>query len=301
MQTLSAFDSRLADVAGVSIRSAGELYGSDGEGLPLVVIENALGSAVLALQGAHLVSFRPAGAEDLLWLSPKAVFTPGKAIRGGIPLCLPWFGGHPEGKPAHGFARAQPWTLDAVRTLPDGKTELDLSLTPNAAVSALWPHDFLFELRVTVGRELTLALTAHHRGDTPVPFSSAFHTYFSVPDVVLATIDGLQGTTYIDTVGGAHTRHTQLGALQVAGPTDRVYLDVPAVQSIATARGAIRIDSDTRSAVVWNPWEYANNVPDVGSDGYRRFVCVERGDVFDNALQLAPGERYHRSMTLSLA
>ncbi|WP_169307421.1 D-hexose-6-phosphate mutarotase [Chitiniphilus eburneus] len=300
MQTLSAFDSRLADVAGVSVANSTEIHGGDGAGLPMLVVENALGRAELTLQGAHLTSFVPAGGHDLLWLSPKATFVPGKAVRGGIPLCLPWFGGHPEGKPAHGFARNHTWTLVGAEALADGTTRVTLELLPSDATRALWPDDFVARLAVTVGGSLTLALRFEHRGDHEVPFSSAFHTYFAVPDVAQADIEGLDGCTFINTVGGANTRQPQQGTLRLDGPTDRVYLDVPAVQAIRTAQGTTRIESDTRSAVVWNPAEFALNIADVG-DAYRHFVCVERGDVFDDARPLAAGGVYEKWLTLSLA
>ncbi|MBM3115313.1 D-hexose-6-phosphate mutarotase [Jeongeupia naejangsanensis] len=299
MTSLSAFDSRLTDVAGVSILPSSSVYGGE-TGLPLLSVENAQGKALIALQGAHLVSFVPAGGEDLLWLSPKVVFTEGKAIRGGIPLCLPWFGGHPGGKPAHGFARISEWQLEAAELLADGTTRVTLVLTPNALSSTLWGDDFRAELVVTVGHAVTLALSFTHLGASPVTFSQAFHTYFAVGDVAQATISGLDGTTFINTVGGANTRNLQAGSLQLGEATDRVYVNVPEVQTIATAGRTIRIASDTRSAVVWNPWaESAAKMADVG-DAWREYLCVERGDVFDNAIELAPGATYRVAMTLSL-
>ncbi|AOX99769.1 D-hexose-6-phosphate mutarotase [Jeongeupia sp. USM3] len=300
MTSLSAFDSRLTDVAGVSIVSSSSVYGGESE-LPLLAVENAQGKALIALQGAHLVSFVPAGGGDLLWLSPKVVFTEGKAIRGGIPLCLPWFGGHPGGKPAHGFARISNWQIAGAEVLDDDSSSVTLVLTPNALSQALWGDDFRATLIVTVGRVLTLDLRFEHRGAKPVSFSQAFHTYFAVSDVTQAKIDGLDGTTFINTVGGANTRNPQTGTLQLADPTDRVYVSVPAVQTIATPARTIRIDSDTRSAVVWNPWaESAAKMADIG-DAWREYVCLERGDVFDNAVELAPGATYRVAMTLSLA
>ncbi|GHD57381.1 D-hexose-6-phosphate mutarotase [Jeongeupia chitinilytica] len=299
MTSLSAFDSRLTDVDGVSIISSSTVFGGEG-GLPLLAVENAQGKALIALQGAHLVSFVPAGGEDVFWLSPKVAFTEGKAIRGGIPLCLPWFGGHPDGKPAHGFARISQWQLAAAETVADGATRVTLVLEPSDLSQKLWGEDFRAELVVTVGSALTLDLRFEHRGRTPVAFSQAFHTYFAVDDVRQSTIGGLDGTTFINTVGGANTRHAQSGALQLAGPTDRVYVNVPAVQTITTPSRTIRIDSTTQSAVVWNPWaESAANMADIG-DAWSQYLCVERGDVFDNAAELAPGASYRATMTLSV-
>lgn len=78
-------------------------------------------NTLFALQGAHLLSWKPAGEEEVLWLSNNTPFKNGVAIRGGVPVCWPWFGpAAQQGLPAHGFARNLPWTLKSHREDADG-------------------------------------------------------------------------------------------------------------------------------------------------------------------------------------
>lgn len=293
------FSTVLANVNGVRLTTSSAHFDLAGDGLPLLVIENNFGSAALLIQGAHLVSFIPAGKQDVLWLSPNAIFAPSKAVRGGIPLCMPWFGGHPDGLPSHGFARSMDWTLQSARNLDDGRTEIVMGLKESEQTRALWPHAFHFEFTVIVGETLELSMTARNLSDTTVPYTYAFHTYFAVSDYTQIAVKGLADCNYIDTIG-VERRLVQDGDVTFTGTTDRVYLDVPTVQTIVDADRTIQISSSTQSAVVWNPGDYAINIGDIGSDAYRQFVCVERGDVFDNALTLAAGEAHTATMTLSV-
>jgi glucose-6-phosphate 1-epimerase len=288
----------LAGATGVRLVSSREYYAQQsGDDLPLVVVENPLGTAIFALQGCHLLSFTPAAGKDLLWVSPLGTFTPGKAIRGGIPLCLPWFGNHPDGLQSHGFARASDWTLEQVINRADGATELTLSFTSDEATLAQWPHAFRFEMNIVVGATLQLTLQVDNLSDTPAPFTYAFHTYFAVEDYTQSPILGMEELTYIDTLGEVTRRH-QSGQLQLSGSTDRVYLDVPAVQTIIDGARQIKIESTAHSSVVWNPGEFAEKMADVGQY-HQQFVCVERGDVFDNAIVIAPKSSFSAVMTLS--
>jgi glucose-6-phosphate 1-epimerase len=296
--TQQDFSTVLANVNGVRLTTTSAHFNLAGDGLPLLVVENELGSAAIVIQGAHLISFIPTGAQDVLWLSPNAIFEPTKAVRGGIPLCMPWFGGHPEGLPSHGFARSTDWTLQSARNLADGRTEIVMSLQDSEQTLALWPHAFKFEFTILVGASLELSMQAQNLSDTTVPYTYAFHTYFAVSDYTQVSVTGLADLNYIDTLG-VECRLVQDGDVVFTGSTDRVYLDVPEVQTIVDGARIIRISSSAQSAVVWNPGEHAQNISDIGSDAYQQFVCVERGDVFDNALTLAAGASHTATMTLS--
>ncbi len=275
-----------------------ELHASGDAGLPMLVVENALARAVVALQGAHLLAFRPSGRREMLWLSPKTALAPGIPIRGGIPLCLPWFGPGADGKSMHGFARNRSWSLLRADRLESGETHLVFGLTGDASVSPLWPHAFVFRFDVLVGQSLTLGIVVENRGRQTAPLAFAFHTYFAVPDVADIRIAGLDGTAYIDKTD-SWARKRQTGEVQISAPTDRIYLDVPAQQTLKASAGDIRIESDAPCAVVWNAWDNDRNMPDLGAGNHVGYVCVERGDVADRALMLAPGERYRRWMILA--
>ncbi len=298
----SSLSAERLEAAGIRIVNSTELFPAlhlaGNPPLPMLVADNALGRAVIALQGAHLMAFRPAGQREMLWLSPKCVLEAGKPIRGGIPLCLPWFGPGPDGKTLHGFARNMPWTVIAAEKQNTGSTRLVLELAGDASVSAMWPHAFAFKLEVVVGSELKLSIAAENRGTDTAPFAFAFHTYFAVPDVAKVRVAGLDGTTYIDKVDN-FTRKPQHGDVTISAVTDRVYLDVPARQTITSADGQINIDSASRGAVVWNAWTNDKNMADLGEGNHVGYICVERGDFADFAVTLPPGGRYRTSMTLS--
>ena len=290
---------------GVTQIQSTQLYPSQHQpgdaGLPMLLVENRQARAVIALQGAHVMSFQPKGQREMLWVSPKTLFESGKPIRGGIPLCLPWFGPHSEDKTwLHGFARTRQWTLVGSNTLADGATRLVLELSGDATLCALWPHDFLFHLEIVVGKTLRLEMTVENRGQTPAPLAFAFHTYFSVPDVVKAVISGLEGTSFIDKTDNL-ARKTQQGEFALDAMTDRIYLDVPAKQRIKSEDGAITIESTSKCAVVWNAWHNDKNIGDIGEGNHVGYVCVERGDAADHAVTLAPGAPYRCWMVLALA
>jgi D-hexose-6-phosphate mutarotase len=303
MTDQSAFK-QLIDTAGIELANSTAIYPQlhqpGDAGLPLLLVENRLGRAVIALQGAHLLAFRPAGRSEMLWLSPKCVLQAGKPIRGGIPLCLPWFGAGPDGQTMHGFARTLPWSLVSAGIQDDGATCLTLELAGDASLCALWPHAFAFRLDVVVGAELKLRMTAENRGARAAPLAFAFHTYFAVADVAAASVTGLEGTTFIDKTDGL-TRKTQHGAVTISALTDRVYLDVPARQTLQDAAGevAIEIECDASCAVVWNAWNNDANIADLGAGNHVGYLCVERGDVADRAVTLAPGAAYRTTMTLA--
>lgn len=303
MSNLSASPiNALLKLAGVETLSSTQLYPAlhqpGDAGLPMLVVANALGRAVIALQGAHVMAFQPAGGREMLWVSPKCILAPGKAIRGGIPLCLPWFGPSADGKVAHGFARTQNWSPIAAELMEDGATRLVLELAGDAASSVQWPHAFVFQLELIVGRELVLNLSAQNDSDQPAPLSFAFHTYFVVPNVAEARVGGLDATTYIDKMDGA-TRKPQVGDVIINAVTDRVYLDVPKRQTLRGGDAQVNIDSDAKCAVVWNAWTNDKTIADMGEGNHVGYLCVERGDVADHAQTLAPGASYRTTMTLS--
>jgi len=288
--------------AGIKLVNSTELYPAQHQagdaGLPMLVVENDLGRAILALQGAHLMSFQPSGKREMLWVSPKSVLAAGQPIRGGIPLCMPWFGPGADGTMPHGFGRIMDWSLIEAEVCGDGSTRVVLELVGDAAVCALWPHAFSFRLEVVVGSRLTLALSAENRSATGAPFAFAFHTYFAVPNVADARVAGLENTTYIDKTDSM-ARKAQQGDVAITAMTDRVYLDVAAAQTLKIATGNVRIESDAKCAVVWNCWTNDKNIADIGEGNHVGYICVERCDVADRAVTIPAGGKYQMAMALS--
>ena len=198
----------------------------------LLVVETPSGTARLHTYGAHLVSWVPTGGADVLWVSPRSAYTPGAAIRGGVPLCFPWFGPHPSGAgPAHGFARTSVWRLVEATDLPDddahsgGGVAVTLALTEqdvDPALTSVWPHPFEARVRLVVGRELSLSLAVTNTGGTPFAVSEALHTYLAVGDVREVAITGLEEQPFTDRLGPGDQPPAGR-ALGINAETDRVY------------------------------------------------------------------------------
>lgn len=289
------------EAAGVRVVNSAEVYPAlhkaGDAGLPLAVVENRLGRAVIALQGAQLMEYAAAGKTALLWVSPQCILEPGRSIRAGIPLCLPWFGPGKDGAPQHGFARVMDWTLVGAEAQANGTTRLTLELASEKTIHPVWPHAFSFKLEVVVGARLELKMRAENRSTATAPFAFAMHTYFAVPDAAEVRVSGLEGTAFIDKIE-LPERKVQQGEIAITGLTDRIYLDVPAVQTIRTADGAIRIESDTKCAVVWNAWTNDKNMADLGDGNHVGYICVERGDVDERAVTIPARGAYECWMTL---
>lgn len=265
-----------------------------GDGPTLAEIDNALGSASIALEGGQILTWAPKGQEAVVWLSPQAKYVAGKSLRGGVPVCWPWFGPHAteSGFPAHGFARNKPWEVVSSEQLADGATRLALKLRQDQETAGWWPHRAELTLAVTVGAALRIELTTRNLGDQPLTLSEALHTYFHVGDIEGVSVSGLEGCAFLDKVDGG-SRKTQDGAVTIAGEVDRVYLGTTATTVIHDTglKRRIRIaKSGSRSTVVWNPWaEKGAKFGDMGDDGYRRMLCVETANALDDAVTVAPG------------
>lgn len=285
---------------GVSCVNSPELYPDlhrAGEaGLPLLVVNNVHAKAVIALQGAQVLSFLVHEKPELLWMSPLCKLEKGKAIRAGIPLCLPWFG-PADGGMQHGFARVSDWTLVSTEILADGATRLLLELAGEVSPQKVWPHAFCFRLEINVGQKLTLELSVENRSDLPAPLSCLFHTYFAVPDVAHVRVTGLEGKGFIDKLDSG--RKTQNGAVTIQSAMDRIYLDVPTEQILEATDRKVIIESNAAACVVWNAWDQDRNIADMGEGSHAGYLCVERGDVADHGVILPPGATHQIWMKLS--
>jgi glucose-6-phosphate 1-epimerase len=271
-----------------------------GSGLPLLHINTDQCQAVLALNGGQLLSFKPNGGDELLWVSPNCRFSAGTSLRGGIPLCLPWFGPHPSDpqQPNHGIARTQPWTLQAAQRDAQGRAVLTLGFTHRADAS--FDHDFSAELTLTLGASVSLCLTLNNHSNTAFNASWVMHTYFAVSDISQVTVDGLDGCQYTDKVAGG-TRLTQQGPLTFAGEVDRVYEGVLHDISVSDATRRLAIKSQgCPSVVAWNTGAtLAAQIADIGPDNHRGYACLERGACAGDAWRLPPGESQQAQMSIT--
>lgn len=276
-------------------------------GLPRVGIAGRHGTAEIYLQGAHVTAWHPAGvATPVLWLSRESRFEPGKAIRGGVPICFPWFGAHATdpNAPAHGFARVRDWTLIDAAEDADGIVSVTMELTAADAASAAWPHAFEARYRVSVGPSLTLDLSVRNPGREPFSFEEALHSYFAVQDVRQVTITGTEDTEYLDKVASFARRRQPREPIRATAETDRVYLDTRATCEIHDPglRRTIAIhkrESDT--TVIWNPWiDKARAMADFGNDEWTEMVCVETCNTGAQARTLQAGDTHTMSAILTV-
>ncbi|MFM8330476.1 MAG: D-hexose-6-phosphate mutarotase [Candidatus Methylumidiphilus sp.] len=261
-------------------------------GLALAEIDNPHGRASLVLQGAHLIDWTPRGAQPVLWLSPKAHFAAGKAIRGGVPICWPWFGAAADpALPAHGYARTTAWQVTASAERGDGATQIGLSLPQTAESLALWPHATPLRLCVTVGETLEIELVTGNLGAAAVRVGQALHAYFRVGDVRRIALHGLDGRPYWDKTDGG--RKTQAGPVLFTAETDRIYLDAPGDCLIddPVLNRRIRVQKrGSASTIVWNPWaQRAGELADIGADAWPGMVCVESANAAEDVVVIEPG------------
>ncbi len=240
--------------------------------------------------GAHLTSWISAGGVERLYLSRKALFRPGAAIRGGVPVIFPQFAG--EGPlPKHGFARGLPWQLVAAAQPGQGAANASFRLGDSDATRAIWPHAFRAELRVSIGGAvLETRLSVENTGKSEISFTVALHTYIRVADIGEVRLRGLNGLRYRDTAQGGAASVGQAHELRIEGEVDRIYFDAPARLELVDALGRLRIESiGFADAVVWNPGAgRAAALGDLDAEGYRRFLCVEAANI-GIPVRLAPG------------
>lgn len=262
--------------------------------LCMAVINNAHAAAIITLAGGHVMTYTPHGGKPLLWVSPKSAFEPGKGLRGGVPVCWPWFANQvedPQNKPGHGLVRTMLWSVESARALPGGETELRLRVSDTPETRAVWPHAFGLELAVTVGPRLRLEWTARNPGSQPFTYTGAFHPYLVVSDVYQVMLRGLEGVDYLDK-NDAFARKTQAGPLRFAGPVDNVYLNTTAdlaIEDPGLGRTIRIAKSGSHTTVVWNPYHNDARIPDMEPGSHRQFFCAEAANAAEDVITVAPG------------
>ncbi|MCG6266505.1 D-hexose-6-phosphate mutarotase [Vibrio furnissii] len=259
-------------------------------------------TAGIALHGGHVVSFQPAGQPDLIWMSDAAVFDGKAALRGGIPVCWPWFGR--LANPGHGFARTSEWQLIEHRENEHGVI-VTLGLAHNDATMAIWPYHFSVRLHVEVSEQLTVSLEITNTDEKAWVFSGALHTYLNVADITQVTTTGM-GPEYIDSLQDAKVCHGG-ETLVLTDTIDRVYTQPEAqvhVQDPVLQRTLIVENSGHNAAVLWNPWaQGAASLSDMTDEGYKTMLCVEstlHAPCLAAGKTLQPGEQHVLATTLSV-
>ena len=265
-------------------------------GLTFIGIKTALADAVLTVHGGHIMEFTPAGEKPLLWMSQNSWYAEDKPLRGGIPICWPWFGAHASdsSKPAHGFARSSNWELKTVEENSDGTMKVAFCLDETLVSCDCEP--FLLEVVYTIGKSLTVELTTFNRSSASFEIATALHTYFNVGDIEKVTVSGMDGVTYDNRVVGQEENGlTQKGDITFGIEVDRVYYsENTVVIHDPVMERQIRVSkSNSRTTIVWNPWiRKAKAMPDFGDEEYHGMLCVEAANALSDKVTIPAGGRH---------
>lgn len=248
--------------------------------------------ARISLEGAHILSCTPSGAKPLLWMSPIDPEEPGKPLRGGIPICWPWFAGERPG-PAHGIARTSQWVLTDTTSAPH-QLRLMLEL-PEATIARQLPGErWRLQAEFLLGQTLSVSLISTNLSDKPQVLSQALHTYLPVRSIHSTRLWGLEGASYVDQVTGVAS-NSQHGAVTFSGEVDRIYYDHRSPIQLENGDDHLLVISrdGSQSVVVWNPWiEKSARLSQFPDDGYLEMVCIEAANAGPDARILEPGESH---------
>jgi glucose-6-phosphate 1-epimerase len=264
-------------------------------GLPKVLITSTEATGEIYLLGANVTSWKPKGRDEVLFLSSQSRWEDGRAIRGGVPICFPWFGAKADDPkaPAHGFVRTKPWQLEDIAQTEDG-VAVSMFTASDENTKKWWPAEFRAVYRATFGSELALELELTNTGETSLHFEEALHAYLRVGNVEKVRVRGLDGVRYSDKTD-SNREKVQHGEIAIRSETDRVYLDTTGVIELddPSLQRRIRVTKEnSRTTVVWNPWvEKAHSLPDFADDEWKQMICIETSNVSGYSVALAPGQR----------
>jgi len=274
-------------------------------GLPRIHITGSRAEGEMYLHGAQVTSWKPAGNDEVLFLSTKSRWQEGQAIRGGIPICFPWFRAKADDPkaPAHGFVRTKSWQLESIVEEEPGVL-VSMSIESDEQTRRWWPADFRLVHRVVFGPELTLELVCTNTGKTRLRFEEALHTYNRVADVARVRLKGLDTVHFLDNTD-SNAAKVQRGDVKIASATDNAFLDAQNDVDLIDPEfhRYIRLEkNNSLTTVVWNPWrEGAARLSDLGDGEWTQYLCVEASNILDASVSLAPGEEHKMTAVLSSA
>ncbi len=271
-------------------------------GFEYIEVSNSVAKAKIALQGAHLFHYQRQNDETpILWVSEASNFILGESIRGGIPLCWPWFGMHKTNAdmPQHGFARTFMWKLLDSKDLQNS-SKLTLLLVSSEESLAFFPYKFELTYTLTIGKELTLELTTKNCDDKSFNITQALHTYFNISHISNIHVNGLEERPYFDALTSENK--IQKGNITFNQELDRVYQKVNTPISLVDSEREITISNrGSDSAIVWNPWlDKCSRMSAMKSDSYETMVCIESANAFDDIRTVTPNGIHHIKTTVTI-
>jgi glucose-6-phosphate 1-epimerase len=278
----------------------------EGQGnFPLIKISNEYAEATISVYAGQVLSFKPVGqTEDMMFVSSQAYYQTGKAIKGGTPICWPWFGPDPEnqGRASHGFVRDRLWQVRDVVSTQNGATQVTMGLVDLPETRAIWNYSFDLSIVITVGQTLTINLVTRNTGSESFSITQALHTYFKIGDLNQVRVLGLENKVYVDKVDRGQQK-TQSGVVTFSGECDRIYLDVPpqlTIEDRALNRQIKVTATNSKTAIVWNPGvDISAKMADLGDRDYEHFVCVETANAANEIIEIAAGDYYNLTANYS--
>lgn len=275
------------------------------DGLTFITVVNKFAEADICLYGAHVTNFRPYNTMEILWMSPESKFQEGLPIRGGIPVCFPWFGQHKTDAqmPLHGFVRIMEWDVAETKSEPSGETLVRLQLNSSEETKKYWPHDFNAELIVVVGKSLSVTLKVTNTSAELFEYTDALHSYFSLSSIENIVIEGLQNAVYHNQLeAGDFTQTEPVLKIQKAETRHYYNAESPCIIHDGVFRRKILVaKTGSKITTVWNPWEETSrNMSDMPDDAYQTFVCIETVNAFDDIIKLDAGESHETSAIIGL-
>jgi glucose-6-phosphate 1-epimerase len=274
-------------------------------GLPKVRITSPEVVGEMYLYGAHVTSWKPVGGEEVLFLSSQSRWEHGHAIRGGVPVCFPWFGDKADDPkaPAHGFVRTKAWQLESIAQVGAAVT-VSMFTESNEDTKRWWPAEFRMVHRATFGSELSLELVVTNTGTTSLRFEEALHAYHRVGNIADVRLRGLDTVHYLDKTD-SNRKKIQHGEIVIVSETDRVYLNTRDTIELEdpVLYHRIRVTKENSlTTVVWNPWvQKAHSLADLADDEWTQMICIESSNVSDFAVDLAPGQQHKMKAIVRVA
>lgn len=263
-------------------------------GLAYLDIKTPHCHSTIFFQGAQITHFQPIDKPPILWLSPSETFAPGHSLRGGIPICWPWFGTHPDASfPQHGFVRHQLWTLEAIEE-HSHTVVVRMRHPPQLLLREFWPYATELQVTFTLGKSLHMQVTTTNQETTAIKLTQALHSYFAIPNIDQLRVLGLMKTPFVEFAIPAMQTEEDI---HITKEIDRMYYNTRPQQQLKTAHGTIVVEREnSRSCVLWNPWiDKARRLTCFGDHDYQRMVCLETCNILDDAVHIAPRQSHSLS------
>ena len=258
----------------------------------MLTIENKYGFLKLNIHRGHILDWTSKRHfSPILWMSPLAVDFPAKPIRGGVPICWPWFGTSPSDHnfPAHGIARISSWELIGAIENLDGETNVELRLDDSALDAYEYYKGLKLILKITLGETLKICLETVNTSNARLSYSEGLHTYFAVSDIEKIKITGLEGQSFLDLMN--NNRETcDNSSIKFDRETGRIYVNSESECIIEDANfnRKIRVKKwGSKTTAIWNPWATGiKNFNDMEAEAWRAMVCVESANAYVNRIDL---------------